>query len=127
MDEKKYKVLVAEDDKFLSKAFKDKLERSSFIVTVVSDGKEAIESLKKDKPDVMLLDLVMPIKDGFEVLQEMKIDSKITKVPVIILSNLGQDSDVKKGIELGAVDYLIKADFTISDVVKKIKEHLAKK
>lgn len=127
MDEKKYKVLVAEDDKFLSKAFKDKLEREGFIVIVAIDGEETIKTLIKEKPDILLLDLVMPVKDGFEVLQEMKIDSKIAKIPVIILSNLGQDSDIKRGIELGAVDYLVKADFTISDVTKKIKEHLAKK
>lgn len=127
MDEQKYKILVAEDDKFLLKAFKDKLEREGFIVIVAVDGAETIKTLEKEKPDILLLDLVMPVKDGFEVLQEMRLDSKLKKIPTIILSNLGQDSDIKRGIELGAVDYLIKADFTIGDVVKKIKEHLAKK
>jgi len=127
MDEKKYKVLVAEDDKFLSKAFKDKLEREGFVVVIASDGNETMEALIKENPDILLLDLVMSVKDGFEVLEEMRLSTKLKKIPVIILSNLGQDSDVKKGRELGAVDYLIKADFTISDVVKKIKEHLAKK
>lgn len=126
MEKNKYKVLVAEDDKFLAKAFKDKLEKEGFVVSVASDGNEALELLKKNQPDIMLLDLVMPIKDGFEVLEEIRLDPKIKKVPVIILSNLGQDSDIQKGKELGAVDYLIKADFTINDVVKKIKEHIAK-
>ena len=126
MEKNKYKVVVAEDDKFLSKAFKDKLEREGFVVFVASDGNEALKLIKKEKPNIILLDLVMPVKDGFEVLEEMRLDSSLKKVPVIILSNLGQESDIQKGKELGAVDYLIKADFTIGSIVKKIKEHIVK-
>ncbi|PCI19702.1 response regulator [Candidatus Wolfebacteria bacterium] len=127
MLDKKYNILVAEDDKYLMKAFKDKLEREGFGVNIAVDGEQAILELKKEQPDLILLDLVMPIKNGFEVLEEIKLSDEYKNIPVIILSNLGQGSDIKKGLELGAVDYLIKSDFTIHSIVEKVKEHLVKK
>lgn len=120
------KILLAEDDKFLIRAYKDSLERAGFEVILALNGTEAMRKIKAKKPDLILLDLVMPEKDGFEILEELRIDHELKKIPVLILSNLGQDSDVKKGKELGAVDYLIKADFSMKDVMNKVKFYLAK-
>ena len=122
----KPKILLAEDDKFISRAYNDGLKRAGFKMLIATDGLKTMEIVKKDKPDLILLDLVMPDKDGFEVLKELKMDDELKKIPVIILSNLGQDSDVKKGKELGAIDYLIKANYSMKDVVAKVKEHSAK-
>jgi len=126
MPNKKHTVLVAEDDKFLVKIFKDELEKEGFNVIIALDGNEAMLKLKTEKPSLVLLDLIMPIKNGFEVLKEMKLNDELKDIPVIILSNLGQGTDIKKGIELGALDYLVKSDVTISDIVKKVKKHLIK-
>ena len=123
--ERKIKVLLAEDDKFISRAYQDGLSRAGFTVTAVFDGNEALEKLKSDKPDIILLDVIMPEKNGFEVLEEIKKDNELKRVPVIILSNLGQDTDIQKGRELGAVDYLIKSNFSMGEVIEKIKKYLA--
>jgi len=123
----KKKVLLAEDDKYISIAYKDGLGRAGFEVVIATDGAEALEKIKTDTPDIVLLDLVMPVKDGFEVLEALKADGTIKKLPVIILSNLGQVSDVEKGKALGAVDYMIKADFSMKEVIEKVNSILAKK
>lgn len=119
------KILLAEDDKYISRAYKDGLERAGFEVLVATDGSEALEKIKKDAPDLILLDLIMPVKNGFEVLEELAMDGGVKKIPVIILSNLGQDSDIKKGKALGAVDYLIKTDYSMKEVIEKAKFYLA--
>lgn len=128
MAEKKTKILVIEDDKFLIKAYEDKLTREGFEVIIATDGAEGLKSIGEINPDLVLLDLILPKKDGFEVLAEVNgnSDEKIRSIPILILSNLGQESDVKRGLELGAVDYLIKTNLSIKAVVKKIKETLAK-
>ena len=125
-NKKNIKILMAEDDKFISRAYNDGLTRAGFSVTMASDGEEAIIKIKETKPDIILLDLIMPEKNGFEVLEEIKENDDTKGIPVIILSNLGQDTDVKKGKELGAVDYLVKSDFSIREVVKKIMEYVGK-
>ncbi|MBL7141861.1 response regulator [Patescibacteria group bacterium] len=125
MSKEKKKILLVEDDKFICRICKNCLERSGFEV-ITAEGVEAIEKMKKQKPDLVLLDLVMPDKNGFEVLGEIKMDSELKKIPVIILPNLGQNSDIKKGRELGAVDYLIKTDFKTKEVIEKVKFYLAK-
>jgi len=122
----KPKILLAEDDKYISRAYKDGLERAGFKVIIAFDGEEAMQKIKAEKPDLVLLDLVMPVKNGFEVLEELRIDGELSEIPVVILSNLGQESDIKKGKELGAVDYLIKANFSMKEVIEKVKEHLAR-
>ncbi len=123
---KKAKILLAEDDKFISLAYKDGLERSGFHVIVANDGVEAIKKFKSEKPDLVLLDIIMPQKNGFEVLEEIKKSKKQKNIPIIILSNLGQDTDIKKSRELGASDYLIKSNFSMSEVVNKVKKYLDK-
>jgi len=121
-EEKKIKVLLAEDDKFISLAYKDGLFRAGFEVIHADNGKKALELAKKEIPDIIMLDVIMPEMNGFEVLEELKKTSKIEKIPVVILSNLGQESDIKKGQKLGACDYMIKSNYSLGEVVDKIKK-----
>jgi len=122
----KPKILIAEDDNFLLLAVKDKLGRAGFDVITAVNGIEALEKMRSSKPDLVLLDLVMPQKGGFETLEEAQIDKTLKKIPIIILSNLGHESDIKKAEELGAVDYIVKANFSLKKVVEKVKFYLAK-
>lgn len=123
------KILIVEDDKFLRDLIIKKLKMEGFEIIFAIEGEEALKKIKEDRPDLILLDLILPGIDGFEVLRQVKSDSSesIKKIPVIILSNLGQRDDVEKGINLGAVDFLIKAHFTPGEIVDKIKEILGKK
>lgn len=120
------KILLVEDDKFIARAYKDGLEEAGFEVETTETGEETIEKLKEFSPDLLLLDLIIPEKDGFEVMEEMKMNDDIEKMPVIVVSNLGQNSDIDKAKELGAVDYLIKSDHSMKDVIEKVKYQLAK-
>ncbi len=120
------KILLAEDDKFISRAYTDGLTRKGFAVSLAMDGNRALEILQKETPDIILLDIIMPEKNGFEVLEEIKKQDRLKKIPVIILSNLGQDVDIQKGLAMGAVDYMVKANFSIIEVVKKINDYVAK-
>ncbi len=124
MTEKTVKVLLAEDDKFISKAYTDGLKRGGFQVLVAIDGNQVLEILKSEIPDIILLDVIMPEKNGFEVLEEIKQQEKLKNIPVIVLSNLGQDTDIQKGLALGAVDYMVKANFSIAEVIKKINHYV---
>ena len=121
MVKKKYKILLAEDDKFISRAYQDGLTRAGFEVVPAVNGQEAIDKVKSEKPDLVLLDLIMHKKNGFEVLEEIKADQTL-KMPVIILSNLSQDSDIEKAKELGAVDYIVKSNFSMKEVIKQIEK-----
>lgn len=122
------KILIIEDDKFLKDLLIKQLEDSGYAVIHVMDGEEGLKKVKEEKPDLILLDLVLPGIGGFEFLEEVKKDSSENKnIPVLILSNLGQEDDIKKGISLGAEDFLIKAHYVIPEIVAKIKETLAKK
>lgn len=115
------KILVAEDDKFLANAYRVKLTKAGFEVEIAMDGQEAITALKAGKIDLVLLDLMMPVKDGFATLTDIKKDSALKNIPVIIASNLGQKEDVDKGMSLGAVDYVVKSDLSLDTLVKKIQ------
>ena len=121
------KILLVEDDWFLSIAYKEGLERNGFETIVARDGVGAMKKVRSKQVDLILLDLVLPRKDGFEVLQELKEDNKLKAIPVIILSNLGQNSEVRKGKERGAVDYLVKSNSSMVKVVQKVREHLKKR
>ncbi len=123
-EKKSKKILLAEDDKFISLAYLDGLKRAGYDVEHAKDGKEALEKIKSYNPDLVFLDIIMPEMNGFEVLEEIKKDEKFKNLPVIILSNLGQDTDITKGKELGAVDYLIKANFSMAEVIEKIEFYL---
>lgn len=120
------KILIAEDDKFLSNAYRVKLTKSGFTIEMASDGEEAIKKLATFTPDLIILDLVMPIKDGFAVLRELKANAQWKAIPVIVASNLGQKEDLNKAMSLGASDYLIKSDLHIEDLIGKINGLLLK-
>ncbi len=124
MEKAKYKVLLAEDDKFLSVALGDKLEREGFQVVKAPNGLEAINLITQEHPDIILLDLIMPQRTGFQVLEALKLDADLAKIPVVVLSNLGQESDREKAKNLGAVDYLVKSDVQMGEVVDKMKTYL---
>jgi DNA-binding response OmpR family regulator len=117
-------ILIIEDDKFLRELIARKLNEEDFEVSEAVDGEEGIKKIKEEKPDLILLDLILPGIDGFEVLARMREDSTLSSIPVIILSNLGQKEDVEKGLKMGAVDYLIKAHFTPGEIIDKIKAAL---
>lgn len=123
------KILIVEDDKFLRDLITKKLKMENFETICAIDGEEALKKIKEEKPALILLDLILPGIGGFDVLSQLKNDlsESIKNIPVIILSNLGQRDDVEKGINLGAVDFLIKAHFTPGEIISKIKEVLNKK
>ena len=114
-------ILIIEDDRFLRELISRKLTQEKFNVSEAIDGEEGIKKIKKEKPDLILLDLILPGIDGFEVLSKAKKDPEISSIPVIILSNLGQKDDIEKGMKLGAVGYLIKAHFAPGEIIEKIK------
>ena len=115
------KILIVEDDKFLRDLISQKLLKEGYDIAEAVDGEKGIEGVKKEKPDLVLLDLILPGVDGFEVLSQIKADPILAQIPVIILSNLGQKEDVERGLKLGAVDYLIKAHFTPEEIIQKVK------
>ena len=117
-------ILIVEDDKFLRELIVRKLHEEDFEVSEAVDGEEGIKKIIEEKPDLILLDLILPGIDGFEVLARMKKESALSSIPVIILSNLGQKDDVEKGLKMGAIDYLIKAHFTPGEIIEKIKAAL---
>ncbi len=117
-----YKILVVEDDKFLRELITQKLAREGYDVKEAVDGEEGVVKVKEEKPDVILLDLILPGIDGFEVLAKIKEDPEVENIPVVILSNLGQRDDVERGLKLGAVDFLIKAHFTPGEIIEKIEK-----
>lgn len=122
------KILVIEDDKFLKDLLVKQLEDTGYTVIHVMDCEEGFKKAKDEKPDIILLDLVFPGINGFEFLKKIKKDSsEIKNIPVLILSNLGQGDDIKRGIDLGAEDFLIKAHYILPEIVEEIKKALAKK
>jgi len=126
MKVKRPKILIIEDDKFLLKLYSDKLRREGFEVSGSLTGEEGLNKVFTEKPDMVILDLVLPGKNGFEVLSEIKLNPETKCIPVIILTNLGQESDIKRGLELGASTYLIKTDFPMSKLPEIVKEQLVK-
>jgi two-component system, OmpR family, alkaline phosphatase synthesis response regulator PhoP len=120
------KVLVVEDDKFLISAYRAKLTKVGFEVQMAGDGVEALEVLKTFRPDIILLDLVMPRKDGFMTLEEIKQQPELKSIPVIVASNLGQKEDLDKALGLGATDYIIKSDLSMDSLVELINRTLQK-
>jgi len=114
------KILVAEDDKFLGNAYRAKLTKAGFEVQIARDGQEAMDIVRTYLPDIILLDLVMPVKDGFTALAELKNDPQLKNIPVLIASNLGQKEDTDRGMKLGASDYFIKSDLSLNTIIEKI-------
>ena len=117
-------IVIVEDERILANVLEEKFTREGFAVKVAYSGEEALPLIKKNHPELILLDLVLPKKSGFDVLKDLKADPELKMIPVIILSNLGEAEDLKKGLELGAEDYLIKAQHPLKEVVEKVKRHL---
>lgn len=118
-------ILLVEDDSFISGMYQTKLASQGYQVELVEDGEAAWQRLTQDPlPDILLLDVVLPKKDGFEILEDIRKEERTRNLPVVMLTNLGQKPDVERGLKLGANDYIIKAHFTPSEVVEKIKKVL---
>ena len=120
------KVLIVEDEDILAKVLEEKFQDEKFEVAVAGDGELALELAKSFKPNVIILDLILPKKDGFDVLRDLKSHPELKQIPVVILSNLGQDEELKRGLALGAADYLVKTQHPIKEVVEKVKAQLMK-
>lgn len=120
-DEKKAEgsILIVEDDEFLQSLLSKKMSKENFEVVKAGNGEDALNIIEDEKFDLVLLDLILPKMGGFEVLEKIKDNDKTKKVPVIILSNLGQKEEIDKGMELGAYDYMIKAHYTPAEIVEK--------
>lgn len=117
-------VLVVEDEDFLVRALKDNLISEGYSVSVATDGEQVFEELKKKTPSLILLDLLLPKKNGFDVLKEIRQSPEWQLIPVVILSNLGEDSEIKRALELGANDYFVKSQHPIQEVIEKVREYL---
>lgn len=123
-DKKSGKILIVEDDEFLRSLAAKRLEQDDYDVDVAVDGDEAVKYLGKNVPDLVLLDLLLPEIDGFGVLEKMKKIDEVKDVPVVVFSNLGDKEDIERAKKLGANDYLVKANFTLDDVIQKINSYL---
>lgn len=121
------KIVIVEDELALSTALYDKFKRVGFDAYIARDGEEAMDVVKKVQPDIIALDLLLPKKNGFDVLSDLKADSELKDIPVIVLSNLDQDEDLKRCLKLGAVEYWVKNQHPINEVVEKVKMILLEK
>jgi len=119
------KILLAEDDPFIIDIYTTKLKQANLDVEVVNEGDEVLERARKQKPDLLLLDIVLPTMNGWEILRAIRNSEDLKNLPVVILSNLYQKDEVEKGLKFGALKYLIKAHYTPSEVVKEVKKILA--
>lgn len=116
------KILLIEDEEALQKSLSKSLEMENFTVISAYDGKAGLEMALKENPDLILLDLILPQMDGFEVLKELKKSPETKDVPIIILTNLEQSQSVEKTIEFGPLNYLVKANYNLEEIVAKIKD-----
>ena len=118
------KILVIEDDKFLRGLISQKLSKEGYEIVEAVDGEEGLTKASKEKPDLVLLDLILPGIDGFEVLEKLKDNTETKEISVVILSNLGQREEIERGLRIGAVDFLVKAHHTPLEIVEKIRTFL---
>ena len=124
MNTGKKRVLIVEDDEHISKVYEITFAKEGMEVLVARDGEDALSKIANEKPDLVILDLMIPKKDGFEVLAEVKKDPVLATIPILVLSNLGQQSDQDRALALGAREYLIKVDYSIQEIITKIKGYL---
>ncbi len=127
MDPSKTKILIVEDEEILLTALSEELRQEGFNVVGAKDGVEGVEMAIKEKPDLILLDLVMPRLDGIGALKQMKDNAEIKDLPVVILTNLSDYDKISDALSLGAMDYLVKANYRLEDLVNKIKTVLERK
>ena len=120
------KIVVADDDRMFRKAAETTLRRQGYAVVTASDGEEALQLIRSERPDIIVLDLIMPKLQGFDVLQVLKQDSVTAAIPVIVLSSLTQEQDKQEALDLGAVAYFNKTTFSMSELVKQVESTLTK-
>jgi two-component system, OmpR family, alkaline phosphatase synthesis response regulator PhoP len=120
----KRKICIVEDDDNIREIYSMKLKGGGYDVSSATNGAEGLDLIRQIKPDLILLDLIMPVKDGFETLKELKADPELKGIKIIILSNLSQEEDKQKVIEMGAVDYMVKANVSFREILDLIKKHL---
>ncbi len=120
------KILIIEDDNFLQGLEAGKLKKSGYDVTTAKDGEEGMQKIYEPSIDLILLDIILPKFDGFEILKKVKETETLRKIPVIVFSNLSEEKDIKKAKELGAVDFMVKSNFTLDELVAHIEEILKK-
>lgn len=121
IDFKHNTILIVEDESFLSKVLAERMEDEGFArVDVAGNGEEALVKVQASRPDIILLDMILPRMNGFEVLEHLQADPKLKTIPVLVLSNLGQDQDIEQAKHLGATDYIVKSNFSLQKVVEKI-------
>ncbi len=118
------KILIVEDELILAKVLGEKFRTIDFDVRVAFNGAKAFPMAKEFKPDIILLDLILPLKSGFQVLEELRADPELQLTPVIVLSNLDQADDIKKALEMGAKDYLVKIHHPIKEIIEKVKTYI---
>ena len=117
--------MLGEDEEFVARSYVRKLQVEGYEVVHARNGEEALALLQKEKPDLVILDLMMPLKTGFEVLQDVqKLDADLRKIPIIVASNLGQKSDIDTAMSLGAVGFLVKSNISLKELVLKVREYL---
>ncbi|MBI5401038.1 MAG: response regulator [Candidatus Yonathbacteria bacterium] len=118
------KILLIEDDEHVAKIYEIKFSKEGYDIVLAANGEEGIEKIISEKPDLIILDLMMPKKDGFTVLEEIKKNPDIASIPVIVISNLGQQSDQDRALAIGAKEYLVKVSYSMQEVVDKAKNYL---
>ncbi len=117
-------ILLIEDDSFLAEIYTTKLKETGFLVKAVVGGDDGLKEIKENPPDLLLLDIVLPNTNGWEILRDIQGNEKSKNLKIVILSNLGEKSEIEKGLKLGAVKYLVKAHYTPTEVVEEIKKIL---
>lgn len=125
MDENtKKKILIIEDDRSLQNALVEIISQAGYVAVSAFDGEDGLQKISAEKPDLVLLDIILPKKDGYEVLEEVKKNEATKDVPVLILTNLEEIDNVQKALDLGAMTFMVKSDFSLKDVLGKVKEAL---
>lgn len=118
------KILIVEDEEIILGLLQKKLAQEGYEISVARDGEEGLKTMREFKPDLVLLDIIMPKMGGFEVMEEMQKDGELRNIPVIVVSNSGQPVEIDKAQELGAKDWLIKTEFDPQEVIDKVKKQL---
>jgi len=118
------KILLAEDEEIIYNLLQKKLTQEGYSVVLAKNGEECLQQLPLQKPDLLLLDIIMPKKNGFDVMEAMKADENLRDIPVIIISNSGQPVELERAQELGALDWLIKTEFDPQEVINKVKKYI---
>ena len=121
------KILIIEDDNFLRLALEKKLKKEGFEVITANDGEEGLQKIITELPDLVLLDIILPKKTGFGFLEDLQKDPNLKSIPIMIVSQLGQPEDIEKGINLGAIEYFVKAKVSLDELVSKIKKFFEEK